>query len=88
MTTDSYVFEESPDGEDREFWAQTAGSICHTLEIRDTGEAVSLDLWSEAIDLDAPEWSGRVEMHITYSDVRKMIARLTRICERHELDLG
>ena len=81
--TGTYVFEENPGDENREFWARQEGPIRHTLEFRDIGDAVTVALWSEVTDLDAAEWESRVELAITYRDAVRMRDRLAWICQRH-----
>ncbi|KAB8166442.1 hypothetical protein FH609_002545 [Streptomyces sp. 3MP-14] len=81
--TDTYVHEENPGEEEREYWARQDGPIRHTLEFRDIGDAITIALWSEVTDLDAAEWDSRVELAITHRDAAKMRDRLARICQLH-----
>ncbi|WP_049577370.1 hypothetical protein [Streptomyces sp. SBT349] len=82
--TDTYVLEEYPDDEDREFWARQDGPIRHTLEFQEIGDAVTIALWSEVTALDAAAWESRVELAISYQDVARMRDRLARICQHHK----
>ncbi|MDT0307249.1 hypothetical protein RM780_09770 [Streptomyces sp. DSM 44917] len=82
---DTYVHEDYPGDEDREFWAQVSGPVAHTLEFEERDLGVAVHFWSESAGLDAPEWESRAVLEVTYRDLDRMIDRLTRLRERHRL---
>lgn len=74
----TYVREETPTGEDREFWVETVGPVRHTLEFQEDGDAIGVCLCSEVTEA-APEWESRSVLKVTLADARRMIECLERL---------